>query len=225
MRRDLSILDRDICQPLGRILQEAFSEGIACRVNIRFDSEQYKGDIIGLQLRPAGNVAVFPADYVTDDQGNKAGDAAIATIYGAQIMPRFNNGVPGNSLVGAFVNPILKGTTGNLSGDLRGLEVKIETEGYTGTRVISGIASVLDCKQRLAEPGTYTGGIFVLRAQEKDGLNVEPWTAFALLPNDSELAAKETGTIAKLTDTNAYIRVKIGDTIYRVPGYEDADPD
>lgn len=222
MRRDLSILDRDICQPLGRILQEAFSEGIACRVNIRFDSEQYKGDIIGLQLRPAGNVAVFPADYVTDAQGKKAGDDAIANIYGAQIMPRFNNGIPGNSLVGLFVDPILKGTTGDLSGDLRGIEIKIETEGYTGERTIDGVAAVLDCKQRLALTEA-TGGIFVLRAEEKEvAAGLASWTAFALLPDDDELA-KETASPGNLPDNTAYIRVKIGDTLYRIPGYKNVN--
>jgi len=213
MRRDLGAIDRDICQPLGRLIQEGFHDGLdnVGRINIKFDSLQYEGDIIGLQVRPAANVAL-KADGITP---------ANAVIYGAQIMPRFNNGIPGNSLVGAFVNPILKGTTGNLTGDVRGLELKIETEGYTGTREIAGVSSVLDCKQRLAATGTYTGGVFVLRAEAKEGTNVAPWTAFALLPDDSELAVLGTPTASQPSNTAA-VRVKIGATIVRLVGYKDA---
>lgn len=211
MRRDLSTLDRDICQPLGRILQEAFKEGIACRVNIRFDSLQYEGDIIGLQVRPAANVAL-KADGVTP---------ANAVAYGAQIMPRFNNGIPGYALVGMLVNPILKGTTGNLAGVYRGIELKLETEGAASTREIAGITTVIDCKHNLANTGTYTGGVYVLKADAKPGADKASWTALLKLPDDSELAVLGTPTASQPGNTAA-VRVQIGDTIVRLVGYKDA---
>lgn len=208
MIRDLSTLDRDICQPLGRILQEAFSDGMdnVPRINIKFDSLQYEGDIIGFQVRPAANVAKKP-DGTTD---------ATAVIYGAQFMPRFNPGVPGNSLVGLFANPILKGAAGDLSGDFRAIEAKIESE-PNGARTIKGIASIFDVKQALY--GTYDKGVYVLKVDAAGG--GVAWTALATLPDDSKIAKKATSPQAFPNSNAAYIRVEIGGTVYRLEAYTD----
>lgn len=56
MKRDLSALDRDICQPLGRIIQEAFEDGIACKGS--FETTSGNG-VTGWLKLPATNVASY----------------------------------------------------------------------------------------------------------------------------------------------------------------------
>lgn len=78
--RNLSELDRDICQPLGRILQEAFEDGIIGKVTITNTAAE--GKLIGVDSKVtmstdvAGNMAgVFGRTYLSATTGTSAKNA------------------------------------------------------------------------------------------------------------------------------------------------------
>jgi len=210
--RDLSTLDRDICQPLGRILQEAFDDGIACRVNITFNSTLAEGDIIGFQVRPAAN-----------EKETSTGGTATANCYGIQVMPRFNDDVPGASLSGIFSNPILKGecatTGGDLTGDFRGVEIKMEAEKATCNRTVAGATSAIQVMRKLPSDFTSDGGIYVMKVDAKHYGDGASWTAFVNLPDDNQLANDAEDKTSTST-TPGWIKAKIGTKTGYIPVYE-----
>lgn len=213
--RDLSTLDRDICQPLGRILQEAFADGLACRVNITFNSTQSGGDIIGLQVRPAANVKV-KADGTT---------AATTVCYGMQVMPRFNDDVPGNSLSGLFVNPILKGEStgskGDLTGDFRGVQIKLETEKASYNRSIAGATSAISIMRKLPTGFTSNGGVYVMKVDEETAYDGgADWDAFIKLPDGDGLTDDNDTKTATGGGTQGWIKAVIGAKTGYIPVYE-----
>jgi hypothetical protein len=170
------------------------------RLNSRTTSET-SGNLIGLQCKPGAN----------------GGDAATASVKGAEFSPRFASGTAGGSLIGASFDPILQGSSGaggDLSGAFRGLEINL-TDGNGGTRTITGASAGIRIFQQLATK-TFTNGLFPLQVEAKGG-GVD-WTAFALLPNDSVIAAT-TGSPANLPANTAWVKVQIGTDLFRLPGY------
>lgn len=184
--RDLSALDRDIFQPLGRILQEAFADGINCDVpiapnkavicktdhlliktildgkNIRMNSRDYtqsSGSISAVQSKPNGTVT------------------GTLMMYGFECSPRFQDGIAGAGISCFFANPDLKGATGDMT-VLRCFEGKLESASGS-TRTVAN-AAVLEAMQALH--GTVTDGPHVLKVNAAGG-NVA-WDALIDIPNE-----------------------------------------
>lgn len=77
-------------------------------------------------------------------------------LTAVEISPRFASAIAGNELIGLKVDPVLKGTTGNLTGSVRAIETNLDF-GVGSTRTISG--DVVGLRMFLAaDPGmTITG--------------------------------------------------------------------
>jgi len=58
-------------------------------------------------------------------------------ITAVEISPRFADGIAGNEMIGLKVDPVLKGTTGDLTGSVRAIESNLDF-GLGSTRTISG---------------------------------------------------------------------------------------
>lgn len=168
----------------GHLALETLEDDKQVRLNNR-DYAQTSGDSIGFQSRP------------------RASGSGTQSVYGCQIAPGFNNAKSGNSLVGVQADCILKGTSGNLSGDIRAFQGQITDENAAG-RTIAGISSILDAWQQLAAH-TFTGGVYVLNVRAPGGAT--PWSGFAVFPDDSQIASdgedKSGGTVG-------WVKVKIG---------------
>ena len=225
--RNLADLDRDIYQPLGRIIQEAFKDGINCDVPIAPGKKLYCiTDHLSLETLAAGkNIRINSRTY-TDlasesiigfQSKPRAGNNRTAGIYGGELEPGFNDGFGGTSLVGLASRPTLKGTEGNLSGDVRAYEASIGADSGS-IRVISGVASCLWVDNNFY--GTITGGVYVIHVPNPGGGNVA-WSGFAKLVDDG-------GNIADLasavTTVNGVIKVNIGATVAYVPTYATYTP-
>ena len=126
-------------------------------------------------------------------------------VYGWQFSPRFQDVIAGAALVGVQSNPILKGDTGDLTGDFRCFEAKLEG-GNAATRTIAGVCSCFRAEQQLSSGGTYTGGVYVIEAKAK--VNSKVWDGFALLPDDSEIA--EDATTGTSGTKRGWIAVTVG---------------
>ncbi len=165
----------------------SIADGKTVRINSR-NYTQTSGDSIAGQSKPNQTVA------------------GTASVYGWQFSPRFADAIGGNSLVGVQSNPILKGSTGNLTGDYRCFEAKLETEGGAATRTITGVSSCFRAEQQLSSGGTYTGGVYALEVKAK--VNNKVWDGLALLPDDSEVA--EDALTATDSTKRGWIAVTVG---------------
>jgi hypothetical protein len=169
--------------------------------NVRINSQTYTTDasIIGLLVKP------------------RAGVELTNRIAGIEVSPGINDSFAGTSVSGIISNPLLKGTTGDLSGEMRAFEGKVESD--TGsTRTVTGPVSVFQANQ--AMHGTVTNGVYVMDVNAGGG-NVA-WSGFALLPDDDQVASKD----ASWTDDGAgvgWIKVKVDDTVGYIKLYDAVD--
>lgn len=107
------------------VITESFGSRPVLTLNSK-DFNYTSGSAIGFQCKP-----------------NKV--AAGGDIHGCEIQPRFADGIGGGSLVGANVSAILKGTTGDLTGEVHALEVEVDFNSVSAapTRTITGDVSLL----------------------------------------------------------------------------------
>lgn len=130
--------------------------------SITLNSRNYaatSGDIIGFSSKPAANAS------------------GTQTVYGGQISPRANDDVDIAALVGLQVEPILKGATVlAVSGDMRGMDVRLTSEGANNVGGIAGCYFAYN----LLKSATFTGGVypFVVTASG----DTQPWTALMEIP-------------------------------------------
>ncbi len=120
--------------------------------NIRIQSRNYastSGEFSAIQIKP----------NITTD--------GTVTIYGIECSPRFASAAGGNTLVGIRSTPILKGTSGTLTGDVRVYQAELTDENAAG-RTIDGVVSMLWCWHQLAGH-TFTGGIYVMDLRTAGG--------------------------------------------------------
>lgn len=159
------------------------------------------GNLIGLQCKP----------------GAAGGAGATADVTGAEFSPRFADGTSGGTIIAAKFDPILQGSSGSggdLTGAMRGIEINL-TDGNGGSRTISGASAAIRIFQQLTSK-TFSAGLFPLQVEAAGG--GVAWTAFALLPNDSVIAATN-ATPANLPANTAWVKVQIGSDLFRLPGY------
>jgi len=158
---------------------------------IRLNSRNYaatSGDIMGFDSRPRANAS------------------GTQTMIGGYIAPGANDGVALGNIIGILSDPYLKGSSGNLSGDIRALQGQV-TDENVGGRTIDGVVSMFDAWQQLAAH-TFTGGVYVVTVRAAGGAT--PWSGFAKFPDDGQIASdgedKSGGTIG-------WIKVKIGSKV------------
>jgi len=178
----------------GHFALDTLEDDKQVRLNCR-DYAQTSGDSIGFQSRPRASVS------------------GTQTVYGGQFAPGYNDGIGGNSLVGLVADCYLKGSGGNLSGDIRAFQGQITDENSPG-RIISGVSCILDAWQQLAAH-TFTGGVYVLNVRAAGGAT--PWSGLMKLIDDggniADLASAVTG------NPTGVIKIKVGDTEGYIPMY------
>lgn len=156
--------------------------------NVRINSRDYtrtSGDQTAVQTKP--NMSVTGTGGIT----------------GIEASPRFADACAGSKCVGIMSNPILKGTTGDLTSAMRCYEGKLESDSGS-TRTLAE-AYVLHAMQALH--GTVTTGPYVI-AVDAAGGNVA-WAGLLKLPDDSQIAT-DTGTPGAVTGATGWIKVLVG---------------
>lgn len=164
--------------------------------NIRLNSRDYtatSGDCTAVQSKP-----------------NMTGDGT-AGVNAFESMPRFADGIGGSKIVGYMSNPILKGTTGDLTGPMRCYEGKLESDSGS-TRTLAE-AYVLHAMNALH--GTVTAGPYVIKVDAAGG-NVEWVSLMKLIDNGGPIADLATGVTGSPTGV---FKITIGSTVGYVPMY------
>lgn len=216
-KRDLATLDRDICQPLGRILQEIGEDGWANSEHLKLETSDDEK-----------NVRINSRDYTTDCSSSGAGKTFIAVqakpnvtvggafsasegacVVGFEASPRFDEGIVGLDLTGIISNPLLKGKAGDLKGEMRAYEGKVECPSGS-TRTVTGPVSILKAGQ--AMHGTVTNGVFVIDVDTAGG-NVA-WDGLLNLPDDNAIASDTALTWGSTGDAAGWIKVDVEGTKY-----------
>lgn len=156
---------------------------------VRLNERNYaatSGDIVGFSSKPAANAS------------------GTQTVYGAQISPRANDNIDVAAIVGLQVEPIMKGATGlALSGDLRGLDVRLTSEGANN---VGGIAGAIFC-YNLLKTATFTGGVYPIVVKASG--DTQAWTALMEIPTGLSAAADGGGAAVYIPITINGVAAKI----------------
>lgn len=123
-------------------------------------------------------------------------------IKGLEINPKLADACGIATIQGLDCCVEIKGTTGTISGKVWALRAKLES-GTGDVRSKAGPFAMLSCKNSLH--GSVTNGVYVLDIETVGG-NC-PWTAFALLPDDGQLAS-DSGTATP--GAHGWIKVVVG---------------
>lgn len=165
---------------------------------------QTSGNFIGFQSKPA------------------QGAASSGNVIGCEISPRVNDtfALTGSgTLIGAHVDAYLKGTTGNIAGDVRGAQIELVTDD-AGTRTISG--GVVGLRLRAAFSGTITGDMVAFRVEKAETqTNSKQWEYLFELTADNALVWREDYTTEVTTQAGA-IKVRVNGADRWIPLYSGA---
>lgn len=136
-------------------------------------------------------------------------------VIGGEISPRTQDLVGAGVLKGLHIDLDMKGSGAATIGTERLLE--LEAVGGAGKTVTNDLQYI---RMRLNQNATVSGDVVGLSLEAKEAPSVA-WSAFAKFGVDAGLAAKHTSAGTALPADVGWIRVKIGDTFYKLPAYND----
>jgi len=161
-------------------------------------------------------------------QSKPAQGASMANnVIGYEVSPRVNDtfALTGSgSLIGAHVDAYLKGTTGNIAGDVRGQQIELVTDD-AGTRTVSG--DVVGLRFRTAFSGTVTGSIVPFKVEKSEvQTNSKSWTALMnLTSTQAGVWNDDPGTEVDVTAVKGYLKVLVNGQTRFIALYEPAPVD
>lgn len=134
-------------------------------------------DLAGKTVRINSITNTGTANSLIGFQSKPAQGAATANnVIGGEISPRVNDtfALTGSgSLIGLHVDAYLKGTTGDIAGDVRGMQIELVTDD-AGTRTVTG--NVVGLRMRAAFSGTITGDMTAIRIEKAEAqTNSKQW--------------------------------------------------
>ena len=165
---------------------------------VRINSVTHTGtanDMIGFQSKPA------------------QGAATAKNIMGCEISPRINDTIAltgAGSIIGAHIDCYLKGTTGAIAGDVRGVQIEL-TDDTGSSRAISGYVTHLRFRSNLS--CSVTGKYSVLRVENEEG--TKAMDALAQFTTGSGCLVEGAGTVGGTQ--NRALKVLIDSTTYYIP--------
>lgn len=169
--------------------------------NVRINSRNYtqtSGDASAVQIKP-----------------NQT--AATASITGLEVSPRFASAIAGTNLVGIKCDPVLKGTTGDVGGQVVGVQVNIDF-GISGSRVITGDIAAFETFLAIPSSGmTFSALVTVMRVRT---VNIKAWDAF--LNVDDTSTGVTTATDKTGNNKSHTLKVYVGSTLFHAQLYADA---
>ncbi|NOS67909.1 MAG: hypothetical protein HOO67_06150 [Candidatus Peribacteraceae bacterium] len=169
---------------------------------IKLNSRNYaatSGDNIGFQVKPAGNAA-----------------SGTATIIGGQISPRFLDGKLGANLIGLHVDAYLKGTTGDISADVRALNLELVAD-EGGARAIGGDVTGIRIRSYLPA-GTITGKKQAIKIEVPES-GGKAYDAVLALTSTHGAVWDVKGSDYSPSQPRAKIKVLVNGTAYWLVGY------
>jgi len=153
------------------------------------------------------------------------GASTAQNVIGFEVSPRINNtfALTGTgSIIGAHVDALLRGTTGNIAGDVRGQQIELVTDD-AGTRTVSG--DVVGLRFRTAFSGTVTGSIVPFKIEKSEvQTNSKSWTAVMNLTS-TQAGVWNDAPGTEPTTADGYIKVIVNGNVRYLQLYSTAPVD
>ena len=178
----------------NHVLINSVKDGKNVRINSR-NVTQTSGDHSGVQIKPNQTVAT-------------------ASITGLEVSPRFASAIDGTNLVGIKCDPVLKGTTGDIGGQVVGVQVNIDF-GISGSRTITGDIAAFETFLAIPSSGmTFSALVTVMRVRT---VNIRAWDAFL---NFDDANTGATTDSDKTGNTKSHtLKVYVGSSLFHAQLY------
>lgn len=181
----------------ANMLVNTTGAGKTIRLNSRTESTDTANSLIGFQSKIGRGIS------------------AATDIIGGEISPRINDGIAltgSAGIVGLHTDVYLKGTTGDIAGDVRGQQIELVDD--TGSsRTVAGNVTHLRIRSNLS--CTITGKYSVMRVENEEG--AKAMDAFAQFTAGSGCLVETNGTVGG-AQTQSIKILKDSTTLY-VPLY------
>lgn len=170
-------------------------------INSRTESTDTANSLIGVQIKPGRGIS------------------AATDVIGAEISPRLNDAIAltgTGSMIGLHTDVYLKGTTGDIAGDVRGQQIELVDD--TGSsRTVAGDMTHLRIRSNMS--CTVTGDYSVIKVEDEEG--TKAFDAFAQIAatNNVLVAEAVTGGAAAVS-----LKIMVGTTVYFLPLYAATAP-
>jgi len=194
--------------------------------NLQLNSSATNTDNAGRTVRINSITNTGTANSFIGFQSKPAQGASTAqNVIGFEVSPRVNDtfALTGSgSIIGAHVDTFLRGTTGNIAGDVRGQQIELVTDD-AGTRTVAG--DVVGLRFRTAFSGTVTGSIVPFKVEKSEvQTNSKSWTALLnLTSTQSGVWNDAPGT--EPTTADGYIKVIVNGNVRYLQLYSGAPVD
>ncbi len=179
---------------------ETMVDGRSVRINSR-NVTQAAGDHTAVSIKP-----------------NKSADGT-GSVTGLEVSPRFAAGSGGGDLRAILADPVLKASTGDLTGQVVAVEANIDF-GVDGTRTITGDVSAFSSFLAIPSTFTYSGDVSFLRVKT---INIKSWDYFLNCDNASVgLVSVGSDNMFRSPDSQTeagFIKILIDAIPYEVPFY------
>jgi len=152
-------------------------------------------DFIGVQIKPG------------------QGASTAQNVTGMEVSPRLNDAIAltsSGTIIGAHIDCYLKGTTGNIGGDVRNLQLEL-TDDTGSSRTVTGNVSHIRVRSNLS--CTISGKYSVLRVENEEG--TKALDALVQFTTGSGAIVESSATVGGTQDQA--IKILIGTTTYYVP--------
>lgn len=172
------------------------------------------GDVAGKTVRIGSITNTGTANSFIGFQSKPGQGASMANdVIGGEISPRINDtfALTGTgSIIGLHVDCYLKGTTGNIAGDVRGLQCELVDDGGS-SRTVSGYVTHLRIRSNLS--CTVTGKYTAIRVENEEG--TKALDALIQFTAGSGALVESSGTVGGTQDKA--IKIIIDSTTYYIP--------
>jgi len=182
--------------------------------NLALNSGTTAADVAGKTIRLNSITNIGTANSFIGFQSKPAVGASTANdVIGGEISPRVNDtfALTGSgSIIGLHVDAYLKGTTGNIAGDVRGMQIEMVDDGGS-SRTVAGNVSHLRMRSNISY--AVTGVYSALRVENEEG--TKAMDCFAQFTTSSGCLVEASGTVGGTQDKA--LKLYIGSTVYYVP--------
>lgn len=182
--------------------------------NLAINSGTTATDVAGKTIRLNSITNIGTANSFIGFQSKPAVGASTANdVIGGEISPRVNDTfalTTSGSIIGLHVDAYLKGTTGNIAGDVRGVQIEMVDD--TGSsRTVSGNVAHIRIRSNISY--TVSGKYSVIRVENEEG--TKAMDALFQFTTGSGCLVEANGTVGGTQ--NQAVKILIGTTTYYIP--------
>lgn len=190
-----------------------FSINTLSTKNIRLNSQTWavsSGDQIGVQIKPGISGAAGCTTCTTS-----------GSLRGLEVSPRMNSAVASTNSEGVQAikaDVYLKGATGNITGDIRTLQLELVDDynsGTNSTRTIAGDTTFFWIRPAVSWETSGTYSVFNIRTPDSGTHDIDALFYFPAEQNIVEISAAS----ASIPANTGYILIKVNTTLYRIAIY------